>query len=259
MWKFRSLHASMIAACLTAVLAAVGQTAPEPASAHSPVQPKAAHPQQETAPEELGDALMLHQRYQAAIAAYDKAPRSALIWNKTGIAYQMMLDPKDAERCYKASLKMDPKDPRVMNNLATLYDTMKRYGKAEKLYRRALRIDPKFALAYKNLGTNLLSRRKYEKGWEAYQQALALDPDVFHSQSGPQTQDLTPVRERGAMNYYLARSFVSAGQPERAIQHLRKAMAEGFIDARKVAADKNFVSLRGNPAFDALIAEPKQP
>ncbi len=46
-------------------------------------------------PEQLGDSLVGHQRYQAAIAAYSKAPQmTAAIWNKMGIAYQMMFNSK---------------------------------------------------------------------------------------------------------------------------------------------------------------------
>ena len=46
---------------------------------------------------------MAHQRYQAAIEAYKKAPQdSAAVWNKMGIAYQMMFNLEDAIRCYQA-------------------------------------------------------------------------------------------------------------------------------------------------------------
>ena len=59
--------------------------------------------------EQLGDSLAARQRYQAAIAAYSKAPEmTAPIWNKMGIAYQMMFNSKDATRCYKQSLLLDP-------------------------------------------------------------------------------------------------------------------------------------------------------
>src|SRR5580700_7775104 len=46
--------------------------------------------------EQIGDALMAHQRYQAAIEAYKKAePVNAAAWNKMGIAYQLMFNLND--------------------------------------------------------------------------------------------------------------------------------------------------------------------
>ena len=123
--------------------------------------------------EQLGDSLTARQRYQAAIAAYSKAPEmTAAIWNKMGIDYQMMFNSKDATRCYKQSLQLDPGNPQVLNNLGTVYASLKEYGQADRLYRKALKIDPQSALILKNLGTNLLAEHKYNKGWEAYQRGF---------------------------------------------------------------------------------------
>ncbi len=57
--------------------------------------------------EDIGDSLAARQRYQAAIGIYDKIQqKTATTWNKMGIAYQMMFNNKDAERCYKESLRL---------------------------------------------------------------------------------------------------------------------------------------------------------
>ena len=48
---------------------------------------------------------MAHQRYQAAIEAYKKAPTNEpAVWNKLGIAYQLMFD---LDRC-EAELRESP-------------------------------------------------------------------------------------------------------------------------------------------------------
>jgi len=210
-------------------------------------------------PEEQGDALMGQQRYQAAIEAYRQAPhRSADSWNKMGIAYQLMFNLVDASHCYQASLKLDAKNPRVMNNLATIYDTQKEYSDAERLYHKALKIDPKSPLIQKNLGTNLLAQHKYEKGWQAYQAALKLDPGIFTDSTSPRVQNPTSAEDRGAMNYYMARGCVRAGMNDCAIDYLRRALNEGFTNAKKIQADNEFASLRGVAAFQELIAEQRQ-
>jgi len=219
-----------------------------------PATPAAAVQAQAT-PEQIGDAMMAHQRYQAAIEAYKKEPHpSASVLNKTGIAYQLLLDIDDAARYYQASLRLDPKNPSVLNNLGTTYDAARQYRTAEKLYRKALKIDPKSSLILKNLGTNLLAQHKYEKGWEYYKAALTIDPTIFDRNSRPRVENPASVTERGAMNYYMAKGCVRAGKPERAIQYLRAAINEGFTNPKKVKEDVEFASLYGIPEFDALIA-----
>ncbi len=200
--------------------------------------------------------MVAHQRYQAAIAEYAKAPQmSAAIWNKMGIAYQMMFNAKDATRCYKESLKLDPGNSQVLNNLGTVYASLKEYGQADRMYHKALKFDPHSAIILKNLGTNLLAEHKYNKGWEAYKQAVAIDPQIFADHAGPSVEDPSNVQERGAMNYYMAAGCASAGYTDCALEYLRRALDEGFVTRKKIASDSEFASLRSNPAFQQLIAE----
>jgi len=208
-------------------------------------------------PEQTGDALAAHQRYQAAIAAYSQSPQmTAAIWNKMGISYQMMFNSKDAIRCYKGSLRMDSRNPQVLNNLATVYAAMKQNAQADRLYRKALKLDPENAAILKNLGTDLLAEHKYDKGWEAYQQALAADPKIFSNSTNPKVENPASVQQRGAMNYYMALGCMRSGYTDCALQYLRAALDEGFTSRKKVACDAEFASLRANPAFQQLIAEP---
>jgi hypothetical protein len=211
-------------------------------------------------PEQVGDSLYAHQRYQAAIAAYAKiTDPNAAIWNKMGIAYQMMFNLKDASRCYNASLKLDPRNATVLNNLATVYDSLKLFATAERYYRRALKIDPHSALIHRNLGSNLLAQHKYKKGWESYQSALAIDPQIFQSHTGASVENPASTQERGAMHYYMARGCVSTGNSECAIQNLRLAINEGYISPRKIATDSSFASLYELPAFQQMIAAQGSP
>ena len=204
--------------------------------------------------EELGDALAVHRRYQAAIQEYSKAPTSAAVWNKMGIAYQMMFNLKDATRCYRESLRLDSRNPQVLNNLGTVYDSLKEYGQAERLYHKALKSNQHSPLILKNLGTNLLAQHKYTRGWDEYQKALAIDPNIFEDRSSPEVQNPSSVSERGAMNYYMALGCVRMGQTSCALQYLRMALDEGFTNPKKIAADTEFASLRDNPDFKQMLA-----
>jgi tetratricopeptide (TPR) repeat protein len=234
---------------------ALAQT-PEVAKPPQPAEPVAVTA---ATPEDLGDALMAQQRYQAALEAYQKnLNRSAELWNKMGIAYQLMFNQEAAMHCYQSSLRIDPKNARVMNNLGTIYDAEKEYSNAERMYRKALKADPKSALIYKNLGTNLLSQHKYKKGWEVYQIALELDPNIFRNSASPRIQNPASVEERGAMNYYMAKGCVRAGMNDCAIEYLRMALNEGFTNPKKIAADSEFASLKGLPEFQQLLASQRQ-
>ncbi len=209
--------------------------------------------------EQIGDSLAVRQRYQAAISAYAKAPqKTATVWNKMGIAYQMMFDSRDATRCYKESLKLDPRNSQVLNNLATVYASLKDYGQADKLYRKALKLEPRSAVTLKNLGTNELAQHRYSKGWASYQQALAIDPDIFQDRGSPKVEDPGSVQQRGAMNYYMALGCARAGYTDCAVQYLRMALDEGFTDRKKIASSSEFASLRDNPAFKQLLSEQKR-
>jgi Tfp pilus assembly protein PilF len=236
-----------------ASLAQMANQAQAPAATSSPTP--ASPPQQVTA-EQLGDSMTAHQRYQAAIAEYAKAPRmSAAIWNKMGIAYQMLFNAKDATRCYKESLKLEPRNSQVLNNLGTVYASLKEYAQADRMYHKALKIDPHSALILKNLGTNLLAERKFAKGYEVYKQALAIDPQIFTEHTGPTVGNPSNVQERGAINYYMALGCANAGHTDCALEYLRRALDEGFVTRKKIASDAEFASLRSNPAFQQLIAE----
>ena len=234
-----------------------GNAGGQAASPGIPAQPQAAVtlPVIQATPEQVGDALMAHQRYQAAIAAYSNAPKdSATVWNKMGIANQMMFNLDGAEHCYKASLKLNPNDPNVLNNMGTVYDGLKTYALAEHMYRKALKLEPGSALIEKNLGTTLLAQHKYKKGWAEYQAALKIDPTIFNRHDSPQVENVASLEGRGAMNYYMAKGCVKAGMNDRAIEYLRMALNEGFTNAKKINADTEFSRLHGLPAFQQLLA-----
>jgi tetratricopeptide (TPR) repeat protein len=236
------------------LLGALGASAQGGGPVRSP-DPGAVSAQADPTPEEVGDALMIHQRYEAAIAAYKRADSiSADVWNKMGIANQLMLNPQEASRCYRESLKLNPKNSNALNNLGTLYDSMKQFGDAEKMFQKAIGIDPSSALAYKNLGTSFLSQHQYRKGWIAYQKALALDSAIFRNQAVLRVENPGTTEDRGAMNYFMAKGCVRAGMNDCAIDHLRRALNEGFTNVKKIGADTEFAGLRGLPAFDQLLA-----
>jgi tetratricopeptide (TPR) repeat protein len=228
-----------------------------PAAVSSPsVSPQLSpsQPQSSLSPEELGDQLMASKQYEAAIHAFNKAKlKSADVWNKIGIAYELMFDNQDALRCYMQAIKLEPANSKVLNNIGTVYVSLDDRKSAERYYRKALKIDPKSADVLKNLGTDLLARKKFKDGGKYYAAALAIDPNIFQHSETPTLSNPSSAQERGAMNYYMARGCARAGMTACALDYLRKALDEGFTNPQKVIADSDFASIRGIPEFEQLL------
>jgi len=210
-------------------------------------------------PEELGDSFMLHQRFQAAIESYSKAKPTSILWNKKGIAYQMMNGSDAAMRCYKESLKIDAKNAHALNNLGSLHFSLREFAAAERMYRKALALEPHSAIVQLNLGTDLIAERKFEDGWQHYQTAVEMDPHVLESAGIPRIGNPGSAQNRGAVNYYLARVFARAGMMTSAVARLRMALSQGFTDPGKIQADENFAALRELPDYQALLNQTGRP
>jgi len=207
-------------------------------------------------PETLGDLMMIHQRYLAAIEAYQRAPHnSAVVWNKLGIAYQHMYALDIAKLQYEKALEINPKYPEAINNLGTVYYGEQNYHKAEKYYHKAIRLEPNCASFYSNLGTAYFADHNYKRGIAAYKKAFSIDPEVFISDPLDRVAEMGPTEEQVALNYALARLYAQAGMVEASIQYLRMAYMDGFNDTRKLMEDQGFAALRTTSQFRLFMTE----
>jgi tetratricopeptide (TPR) repeat protein len=210
--------------------------------------------------EERGDIMMARKMYREAIEVFQSEPqKSAVLYNKIGIAYHQLQQLDNARKYYERAAKMKRDYPEALNNLGTVYYAKKSYRRAISYYHRALRLSPESASIYSNLGTALFARKKYEDATVAYQKALTLDPDVFEHRSnyGTMLEDRN-IEERAKFHYYLAKMYAKSGRNEMALQYVRKALEEGFKDKKKLEEDPEFQALRDMPEFkDLLTAEPR--
>jgi tetratricopeptide (TPR) repeat protein len=206
--------------------------------------------------ETRGDIFMARKMYREAIEMYKTGPAdSAVLANKTGIAYHQLVDLERARKSYERALKLRPDYPEAINNLGTIYYATKSYRRAISQYKKALRITPDSASILSNLGTGYFARRNYELAFTTYQRALAIDPDVFEHRStmGVLLQDRR-VDDLAKFHYYLARTYAKAGDVEHALINIRKALEEGFKERDKFKQDPEFASLRENPEFKQILS-----
>ena len=204
--------------------------------------------------------MMARKMYREAIEAFETEPeKTAVVYNKIGIAYHQLQQLDNARKYYERALKLKHDYAEALNNIGTVYYAKKGYRRSIGYYRRALRISPGSASVYSNLGTALFARKKYDEATEAYTKALSLDPEVFEHRSnyGTMLEDRN-VEERAKFHYTLAKMYAKTGRNELAMQYVRKALEEGFKDRKKLTADPEFETLRTLPEFKELLTvEPR--
>ena len=151
-----------------------------------------------------------------------------------GIDYQMMFNSKDASRCYKESLKLDPRNPQVLNNLGTVYASTQGLWPADRLYRKALKIDP--------------DRRSFSRIWAPTCWPNINTTRVGQPTSGPwpsirtsfpiTTPHLFRIRLHVAGTWRDELLHGGGLRPRRLcrlrLQYLRMALDEGFTTRKKV-------------------------
>lgn len=243
--------------------AGLAATSPEPdgsagqrQSMPSPSTPAPLQQAQPNVQEMQGDLFMAEHRYVAALAAYQAAPiKTAVILNKTGMAYHHMFALEEARKDYEAALKLDPRYAEALNNLGAVYHGQKEYRLAERAYKRAIKYGPGTAVAYCNLGTAYFAEHRYKQGIKAYQKAYAVDPKVFTPGETSLVESGSSAEQRVAVNYSMAKLYASAGKQREALEALRKALDCGFKDRKRLFEDSEFAGLRQTPEFQQLLAE----
>ena len=239
------------AACAVALAQAGGalvdQTKPTPS------------PRKSLTAEERGDILMARKMYREAIETFQEEPKkSAVLYDKIGIAYHQLQQLDQAKKYYELALKVKRNYAEALNNIGTVYYAKKNYRRAISYYTRALKLGDS-ASVYSNLGTAYFARKEYNLATDAYQKAFTLDPEVFERKSnyGTLLQD-SNVEERAKFHYYLAKMYAKAGRNDLALQYVRKALEEGFKDKKKLTEDPEFEALRDTPEFQELLTlEPR--
>jgi tetratricopeptide (TPR) repeat protein len=250
----RLLFVLPIVVCVPAVFAATSAATPDPAPAATDV---VSSQQVETlSPQVEGDLLMVHRSYAAAIEAYQRdTQRSPVLLNKIGVAYHHMFALDQARKYYQMALVMNPNYPDALNNLAAVYHGQKDYRQAERTYKQAIKLAPTAAITYCNLGTAYFAEEKYKPGMAAYSKALSLNPHVFDPGQVQIVDESSSRRQLVAVNYYLAKTYATAGKMDESLGYLRKALEAGFRDRKHLMKDKEFAALRTTPEFHQLIVE----
>ncbi|MGB9072196.1 MAG: tetratricopeptide repeat protein [Terriglobales bacterium] len=232
----------------------VAQIAP-PAHRAEPPAPDASA----QALEQRGDELETEKNYLDAIeyhrAALRKKPGSASLLNKIGMSQLLLRRLREARKTFEQALKADRNYANAYANLGVVYYQDRNYGKSIKFYDKAIALQPDTAVFYNNRGAAYFNKKQYEKASLDYAKALELDPDIFEPSSRAGVQASIPSPEdRARYAYVLAKIYAKAGENERSLHYLRKAMEDGYKDIKNVYKDNEFSTLRKDPRFAELMA-----
>jgi tetratricopeptide (TPR) repeat protein len=209
--------------------------------------------------ERRGDELGAEKNYLDAIdyhrAALSKKPGSALLLNKIGMSQLLLRRLREARKSFEQALKADRNYANADANLGVVYYQDKNYGKAIKFYDKAIALQPDTAVFYNNRGAAYFNKKQFEKANLDYAKALELDPDIFENsgRAGIQAQLPSP-EDRARYSYVLAKLYAKAGENERSLHYLKKAMEDGYKDIKNVYKDSEFSALRKDPRFAELMA-----
>jgi tetratricopeptide (TPR) repeat protein len=209
--------------------------------------------------EEQGDQLRAQKRYLDSIDYYNLALKkqpSAMLWNKEGMSYLLMQRPDQAAKSFDHAIKLDKRAPEAYNNRGYVEQMKKKYDKAIGYYKKAIALRPTDAVFYYNMGSCYFGKHDYPEAAKQYRAAFAADPTIFVrvSRTGIMAQATSP-EDRAAFSFMVAKMYAQAGDFDRSLEYLRKAMENGYKHINEVYTDREFATLRTDKRFDELMAQ----
>lgn len=213
--------------------------------------------------EQEGDQLRAQKRYLDSIDYYNVAMKkqpSPLLWNKIGMAYLLMQRPDQAAKAFDRAIKLDKKDPSAYNNRGYVEQMKRKYDKAIVYYKKAIVLRDDDAVFYYNMASCYFGKHDYQDAAKEYHEAFQLDPNIFvrATKTGVMAQATSPD-DRAAFSFLVAKMYAQAGDFDRSLEYLRKAMEDGYRHINDVYTDKEFATLRTDKRFEELMAQRPQP
>lgn len=187
----------------------------------------------------LGNALIIAQRPEEALAAFRLAtaqqPDSVDAHSNTGRALMDLGRLDEAADRLRHALEMDPRHKVSLQNLALVRVRQQRPEEALDVYRRLLEIDPRHVGGHSGLGIALHYLGRTDEALQSVDRALALDPTYAEALVN---RELMPqVRSHADAGHAL----MEQGRLDEAERHLRYVMQ---IDPAYTTALQNLALLQ---------------
>ena len=215
----------------------------------------------------LGDPAEAERQYLASLAAQ---PRQHRIQGALGTLALERGDFVDAERRFHAALALAPTFVEAMSNLGFIDAARGNDTGAQAWYERAIALDPTYPHVFRRLADLYYDRKDWARALDYYRRVLGVLPQYFAVliQAGNCARFMGDTQTAAA--YYSEAGTVQAdswippynlaclraldGDAPSAFQFLGQAVDLGFKAPSLLAGNEDFASVRGQPAWGALVA-----
>jgi predicted TPR repeat methyltransferase len=119
--------------------------------------------------------------YSFALAADRRNPQLTL---QLGLAHFALAQIDEAERCYRAAIKLEPRMAHAHYNLGVLLQQKRDLAGACRAFDAALVHQPRFPEALNNLGNVLMALREFPRAEKCYRDAIAINENFFFAHHG---------------------------------------------------------------------------
>lgn len=187
-----------------------------------------------------GVVLTRMQRYPEAIASYEQAttirPNYPDAWNNRGVVLLELQQFPDAIGCYEQAIQAKPDYADAWNNRGVAFSKMQEYEQAVISYNQALHIKNDYTDAWNNRGVALSKLQKYEAAIDSYDNAAKIRPDFYR------------------IWYNKARCYALQGQIDLAIENLKRALNLNPSLCKELAkTEADLEKIREHEEFKQLI------
>lgn len=193
----------------------------------------------------LGESLLERGKLTEAKAVFEAAlkdvPRQPWVMVQLSKVLAAEGDIDGAIQRVDDALALAPDDAVLLMEKGSRYIDGKRYDEAEKALRAAMAKDAGLAAAYVRLGYVYLEQDKLDLAGPILQKAL-FEADLE-----------SEARLRGYAHFDLAKLNARRGDREKAIDHIKKAVAAGLADKARYAEDKDLGAVVNDPALADLF------
>lgn len=184
-------------------------------------------------------------------------------------------DPERSGELLARWTESHPDDAEAARQYARVLVQLQRYDEADRMYGRAYALDSTHAGLLSGLGQMRAGQGRWEEAADYLGRAIAAgvehsmiygqlgfaqlhlnrNADAVRSYERAFELGIPPGRTtRGLAWYNLACAYVRTGQLDRAFAALDQAVVEGMTDRATYERDSDFVPIRNDPRFVALLA-----
>lgn len=162
-------------------------------------------------------------------------PNYANAYFKLGIVFYSENNFAEAEKMFLACYQRAPDDLYALVNMGEMQRKLGKKEQAIANFQKALKAAPDFYEAHNSLGAFYLDEGNLAESESAFWRCVEIQP------------------HDPAAYYYLACIKALQNQPERALDHLEKALANGYKDLKALREDPRLASLRNSPRYASLL------